>query len=99
MVQLKQAAFNANSTQRVSSRDIKLAAARKISYNVKDCIVIEDSLAGIEAALAANMRAIGFLGGSHAHYYDWYKLKMSTYNIPIAQNSIELSKILTERML
>lgn len=78
--------------------DLFLFAAMKMGYDAKDCIVIEDSLAGIEAALAANMRIIGFLGGSHAHY-DWYKLKMSAYNIPIAHNSIELSKILTERTL
>lgn len=74
--------------------DLFLFAAKKTGYDPKDCIVVEDSLAGIEAAIAANMRVVGFLGGSHAHY-DWYKLKMSTYNIPIAQNSIELSKILT----
>lgn len=78
--------------------DLFLFAAINMGYDAKDCIIIEDSLAGIEAALAANMRVIGFLGGSHAQY-DWYKLKMSTYNIPIAHNSIELSKILTERTL
>lgn len=75
--------------------DLFLFAAEKMGYEPKDCIVVEDSLAGIEAAIAANMRVIGFLGGSHAHY-DWYKLKMNAYNIPIAHNSIELSKILKE---
>jgi HAD superfamily hydrolase (TIGR01509 family) len=74
--------------------DLFLLAAKKMGYDPKDCIVVEDSLAGIEAGIAANMRVVGFLGGSHASY-DWYKLKMSTYNIPIAQNSIELSRILT----
>lgn len=64
-----------------------------MGFDVKDCIVIEDSLPGIEAAIAANMRVVGFLGGSHANY-DWYRLQMSTYSIPIAQNSFELSKIL-----
>jgi beta-phosphoglucomutase-like phosphatase (HAD superfamily) len=29
------------------------------------CLVIEDSLPGIEAAIAAGMTAIGFTGGSH----------------------------------
>jgi len=75
--------------------DLFLFAAKKMGYAPKECIVVEDSLAGIEAAIAANMRVIGFLGGSHAHY-DWYKIKMSTYNIAIAQNSVELSKILSE---
>jgi HAD superfamily hydrolase (TIGR01509 family) len=75
--------------------DLFLYAAEQMSYEPKDCIVIEDSLAGIEAAIAANMRVIGFLGGSHTHY-EWYKLKMSAYNIPIAHNSVELFQILME---
>jgi beta-phosphoglucomutase-like phosphatase (HAD superfamily) len=31
----------------------------------EDCVVIEDSTAGVQAALAASMRVIGFTGGSH----------------------------------
>jgi beta-phosphoglucomutase-like phosphatase (HAD superfamily) len=31
-----------------------------------DCIVVEDSPVGVAAAVAAGMRAIGFVGGSHA---------------------------------
>jgi beta-phosphoglucomutase-like phosphatase (HAD superfamily) len=31
-----------------------------------DCIVVEDSPAGVSAATAAGMTAIGFVGGSHA---------------------------------
>lgn len=75
--------------------DLFLFAAEKMGYDPKECIVVEDSLAGIKAAIAANMHVIGFLGGSHAHY-DWYKLKMRAYNIPIAHNSIELAQLLTE---
>ncbi|MDA4847837.1 HAD hydrolase-like protein [Hoeflea poritis] len=29
------------------------------------CIVIEDSTAGVEAAVAAGMQPIGFVGGAH----------------------------------
>ena len=31
-----------------------------------DCIVVEDSPAGVSAAAAAGMTALGFVGGSHA---------------------------------
>jgi beta-phosphoglucomutase-like phosphatase (HAD superfamily) len=45
--------------------DLFLHAARVMDYAPSDCVVIEDSLPGIEAAKAASMRVIGFLGGSH----------------------------------
>jgi beta-phosphoglucomutase-like phosphatase (HAD superfamily) len=32
----------------------------------QECIVVEDSAAGIAAASAAGMSPIGFIGGSHA---------------------------------
>jgi len=31
----------------------------------KNCIVIEDSLYGIQAGVAAGMQSFGFVGGSH----------------------------------
>ena len=47
------------------SPDLFLYAARQMGHAANDCIVIEDAVAGIEAARAANMRVIGFTGGSH----------------------------------
>ena len=45
--------------------DIFLYAARVMGTDVSKCIVVEDSVAGVTAARAAGMRAIGFTGGSH----------------------------------
>lgn len=46
--------------------DLFLLAAARLGVAPRDCVVIEDSPAGIIAARAAGMRAVGFLGGSHA---------------------------------
>lgn len=47
------------------SPDLFLYAARKMAVKPADCIVVEDSPAGISAATAAGMMSIGFIGGSH----------------------------------
>jgi HAD superfamily hydrolase (TIGR01509 family) len=46
--------------------DLFLHAARTMGFAPGDCLVVEDSPAGIEAAQAGGMRVIGFLGGTHA---------------------------------
>lgn len=46
--------------------DLFLFAASRLGVAAADCIVIEDSPAGIQAARAAGMRVVGFLGGNHA---------------------------------
>ena len=45
--------------------DLFLYAAQHLMTEPDRCLVIEDSPAGIDAALAAGMTAIGFAGGSH----------------------------------
>ena len=45
--------------------DLFLYAANAMSAEVSDCIVVEDSIAGVTAARNAGMRSIGFVGGSH----------------------------------
>ncbi|WP_298921784.1 HAD family phosphatase [uncultured Roseobacter sp.] len=45
--------------------DIFLYAAEKMEASPSNCIVIEDSVAGVTAAKSAGMTCIGFSGGSH----------------------------------
>ena len=45
--------------------DLFLHAAEKMRVDPGDCIVVEDSIVGVAAAVAAGMTAIGFAGGSH----------------------------------
>jgi HAD superfamily hydrolase (TIGR01509 family) len=52
--------------------DLFLLAAKTLRINPADCIVVEDSVAGVTAASAAGMQPIGFVGrnpveGSIAH--------------------------------
>jgi HAD superfamily hydrolase (TIGR01509 family) len=46
--------------------DLFLHVAAQMSVSPADCIVVEDSPAGVSAAHAAGMAPIGFVGGSHA---------------------------------
>ena len=46
--------------------DLFLHAARDMGARPEDCIVVEDSPAGMEAAKRAGMRVFGFAGGAHA---------------------------------
>ena len=45
--------------------DLFLDAARRMGAAPARCVVIEDSLPGIAAAVAAGMTAVGFSGGGH----------------------------------
>ncbi|WP_336287937.1 MULTISPECIES: HAD family hydrolase [unclassified Bartonella] len=47
--------------------DIFLFAAQKLHAKPTNTIVIEDSIHGVHAAVAAGMRVIGFTGGSHSY--------------------------------
>lgn len=43
--------------------DLFLHAASTIGYQASDCIVVEDSPTGVQAALSANMKVIAYAGG------------------------------------
>jgi HAD superfamily hydrolase (TIGR01509 family) len=46
--------------------DLLLHVAARMGVARSECIVVEDSPAGVAAATAAGMTAIGFIGGGHA---------------------------------
>lgn len=47
--------------------DVFLHGAKQFDANPVNVLVIEDSVHGIEAAVAAGMRVVGFTGGSHSY--------------------------------
>jgi HAD superfamily hydrolase (TIGR01509 family) len=48
--------------------DLFLYAAQQHSVRPERCLVIEDSLSGVNAARAAGMPVVGFVGGSHIRH-------------------------------
>ena len=75
--------------------DLFLFAASQMGFSPQECLVIEDSIVGIQAARSANMKVIGFLGGSHAKF-DWYEEKIKEQEIPIAYTTSELYNFVIE---
>lgn len=63
------------------SPDIFLYAAKKMRVSPSDCIVIEDTEHGVDAALAAHMKVIGFTGGSHHDHSSAKRLHHSNHII------------------
>ncbi len=55
--------------------DVFVHAAAQFQADPKDCLVIEDSSAGVRAAVAAKMPVIGFVGGAHCSPSDADKLQ------------------------
>lgn len=57
--------------------DLFLFAAQRMGFAPAACIVVEDSLAGVQAGLAAGMRVLGFAGGSHVRPADAAALRQA----------------------
>lgn len=45
--------------------DLFLHAAKTMGFAPRDCVVIEDSVMGVEAGVRAGMPVVGFTGGAH----------------------------------
>lgn len=45
--------------------DIYLLAAKTMGFEPAHCVVVEDSVSGVTAGVAAGMHVIGFVGGTH----------------------------------
>jgi HAD superfamily hydrolase (TIGR01509 family) len=67
--------------------DLYLFAARSLGVIPANCIVIEDSTLGIQAAVSAGMKTVGFSGASHATVELAQRLKEAGANIVIAAMS------------
>lgn len=62
-----EAVFSASMVERGKpAPDLFLHAAERMQVAPEHCMVVEDSPAGIRAALEAGMRVVAFTGGSHA---------------------------------
>jgi HAD superfamily hydrolase (TIGR01509 family) len=55
--------------------DLFLFAAERMGVPASRCLVIEDSIVGVQAAVSAGMSVIGFHGG--AHCFDGYEAHLS----------------------
>ncbi len=65
--------------------DLFLFAAERMGARPEECVVIEDSPAGVQAAIAANMRVIGFTGGGHCGPGHTDRLRQAGAPVVIAQ--------------
>ncbi|MEM1039744.1 MAG: HAD family hydrolase [Pseudomonadota bacterium] len=62
--------FSAKDMDDIQSKpapDLFLHAAKEFGVEPATCLVVEDSVSGVQAGVAAGMRTIGFTGGSHTH--------------------------------
>jgi HAD superfamily hydrolase (TIGR01509 family) len=75
--------------------DMFLKAAAFCGVAPSDCVVVEDSTAGIRAAAAAGMECVAYLGGGHARK-SWYTEKIASFDCAIVYSSEELLEFLSE---
>lgn len=74
--------------------DLFLFAANEMQMAPAACIVVEDSVPGVQAAVAAGMRAIGFTGGEHCRLGHAERLRAAGA-VAIAADMPSLSALLS----
>lgn len=67
--------------------DIFLHAAKYNKVDTNNCLVVEDSVPGTIAAIAAGMNVVGFHGASHC--YDGYENKLLAANAQLTFNQMK----------
>lgn len=78
--------------------DLFLYSAKEMgNIPSNQCIVIEDSAAGIEAALNANMEVIAYLGGGHTSA-DFYQKAIYSYKVPTVHTEKEVFDLIYQRI-
>ena len=75
--------------------DIYLEAAKRLGYAANRCVVVEDSLVGVRAGVAAGMTVIGFIGAGHVPLDQADKLKAEGARF-IISNMNQLPALLTD---
>lgn len=76
--------------------DLFLFAAARMGVAPAHCLVVEDSLAGVQAAVAAGMRVVGFTAGDHCGAGHGARL-LETGAFAVAVDSRELASLLPRR--
>lgn len=77
--------------------DLFLFAASQMGVNPENCIVVEDSVIGAEAAIKAGMEVFLFLGGTHASF-ESYQSKVAAYNKPMFSTPDALGSAITSSL-
>ncbi|RUV27125.1 MULTISPECIES: HAD family hydrolase [unclassified Mesorhizobium] len=73
--------------------DLFLFAAAQMGTKAARCVVVEDSIAGVRAGVAAGMMVIGFTAGGHCHDDHGQRL-LSAGAAVVARSAEELSVLL-----
>lgn len=77
--------------------DLFIHAAQRMETHPSACLVIEDSMAGVQAALAAGMRVIGFTGGGHCGPDHGDKLRQAGASV-IVERMADLPQVLQQTL-